>query len=143
MSPTLLVQDGFKFFFYANEHPHGHIHVVKGDDYATNDLSRWRAQNFLRPTDVKKVLTMRRNTGEFERKWEPSFRVIVHFDDKYLHVELEDADHIHTDDMVSELRKVSLNSTQFTLSAEGPPRKAQLDTISHRSDAADGSSESG
>jgi hypothetical protein len=39
MSPTLLVENGFKFFFYANEHLPRHIHVVKGDDYATIDLA--------------------------------------------------------------------------------------------------------
>ena len=26
--PTLLRQDGFKFFFYANEHEPKHIHVI-------------------------------------------------------------------------------------------------------------------
>ena len=36
MSPTLLIENGFKFFFYANEHLPRHIHVVKGDDYAYN-----------------------------------------------------------------------------------------------------------
>ncbi|WP_462322660.1 DUF4160 domain-containing protein [Halochromatium sp.] len=25
--PTLLIQDGFKFFFYANEHEPKHVHV--------------------------------------------------------------------------------------------------------------------
>jgi hypothetical protein len=32
--PTLLLQDGFQFFFYANEHEPKHVHVVKGDEYA-------------------------------------------------------------------------------------------------------------
>jgi hypothetical protein len=36
--PTLLMQDGFKFFFYANEHEPKHVHVAKGDDYAKIEL---------------------------------------------------------------------------------------------------------
>ncbi len=76
MSPTLLVQDGFKFFFYANEHLPRHIHVVKGDDYATIDLSTLALrENFLRPTDVKKVLTIaKEHREEFERKWDAFFQ---------------------------------------------------------------------
>ena len=32
--PTLLNEDGFRFFFYANEHEPKHIHVIKGDGFA-------------------------------------------------------------------------------------------------------------
>ena len=28
--PTLLNIDGFKFFFYSNEHEPKHIHILKG-----------------------------------------------------------------------------------------------------------------
>jgi len=38
MSPSLLRQDGFNFFFYANEHEPKHVHVVKGDDFDKIDL---------------------------------------------------------------------------------------------------------
>lgn len=31
--PTLLIYEGFKFFFYANEHEPKHIHVMKGGDF--------------------------------------------------------------------------------------------------------------
>ncbi len=37
--PTLLIKNGFKFFFYANEHLPRHIHVVKGDSYAKIGLN--------------------------------------------------------------------------------------------------------
>ena len=36
--PTLLLENGFKFFFYANEHLPMHIHVSLGDGYAKIDL---------------------------------------------------------------------------------------------------------
>jgi hypothetical protein len=29
--PTLLDKDGYKFFFYANEHLPKHVHVLKGE----------------------------------------------------------------------------------------------------------------
>ncbi len=38
MSPTLLNKNGFKFFFYANEHEPIHVHVMKGGDIAKIDL---------------------------------------------------------------------------------------------------------
>jgi hypothetical protein len=36
--PTLLDKNGFKFFFYANEHEPKHIHVMKNDDFAKIEL---------------------------------------------------------------------------------------------------------
>jgi hypothetical protein len=32
--PTLLNEKGFKFFFYANEHPPPHVHVMKAEGWA-------------------------------------------------------------------------------------------------------------
>ena len=32
--PILLNQNGFKFFFYANEHEPKHIHTMKGEGFA-------------------------------------------------------------------------------------------------------------
>jgi hypothetical protein len=32
--PTVLLENGYKFFFYANGHLPMHIHVSRGDDYA-------------------------------------------------------------------------------------------------------------
>lgn len=47
--PTLLVKNGFKFFFYANEHLPKHIHVVKGDNYAKIELgSMMIIENYFR-----------------------------------------------------------------------------------------------
>lgn len=36
--PTLLKINGFKFFFYSNEHEPKHIHVLKGEDFAKINL---------------------------------------------------------------------------------------------------------
>ncbi|WP_338018717.1 DUF4160 domain-containing protein [Ectothiorhodospira sp. 9100] len=36
--PTLLNEKGFKFFFYANEHPPAHVHVMKSDGWAKIEM---------------------------------------------------------------------------------------------------------
>ena len=76
MSPTLLIQDGFKFFFYANEHLPRHIHIVKGDDYVTIDLSTMTVrENYMNPADLKKaVAIVGVNRETFEREWDEFFK---------------------------------------------------------------------
>jgi len=37
--PTLLLLNGFKFFFYANDHPPTHVHVLRGERWAKIELS--------------------------------------------------------------------------------------------------------
>jgi len=36
--PTLLNHNGYKFFFYANEHPPPHVHIIKGGSWAKIEL---------------------------------------------------------------------------------------------------------
>lgn len=69
--PTLLVQDGFKFFFYANEHEPKHVHVSKGDDYAKIELSTFRvSHDFMKPKELKKALAIiEANNQQFEERW--------------------------------------------------------------------------
>ena len=73
--PTLLFQDGFKFFFYANEHEPKHIHVMKGGDFAKIELANLRVvNNCLKPQELKKALQMvQTHRDEFERKWNEYF----------------------------------------------------------------------
>ena len=53
--PTLLNQNGFKFFFYSNEHEPKHIHVVKGDGFAKIELNTFRIiQDYMKSGDLKK-----------------------------------------------------------------------------------------
>lgn len=76
MFPTLLVKDGFKFFFYANEHLPRHIHVVKGDGYGKIDLATLSyMENFLKPADAKKALAIAADhRSAFEEKWDEFFK---------------------------------------------------------------------
>ncbi len=73
--PTLLNQDGFKFFFYANEHEPKHIHVMKGDGFAKIELENLSVvQNYLKPKELKAALAIaRENRQNFERIWNEWF----------------------------------------------------------------------
>ncbi len=73
--PTLLNKNGFKFFFYANEHEPKHIHVMKNDDFAKIELDNLKVvQNYLKPKDLKFVLdVVKEHRQEFERRWNEWF----------------------------------------------------------------------
>jgi hypothetical protein len=73
--PTLLIQDGFKFFFYANEHLPMHIHVEKAGGYVKINLQTLAVEeNHLKPADLRKALEItNENSSEFERKWNEFF----------------------------------------------------------------------
>jgi hypothetical protein len=70
------VQDGFKFFFYANEHAPKHVHVAKGDDYAKVELGTYHiAVHHMKPKDLKRALRIiREHNSAFEDKWDDWFR---------------------------------------------------------------------
>ncbi len=73
--PTLLNINGFKFFFYANEHEPKHIHVMKNDEFAKVELDNLKVvQNYLKPKDLKFALEIiEQNKIEFERIWDEWF----------------------------------------------------------------------
>jgi hypothetical protein len=73
--PTLLIIDGFKFFFYANEHEPKHIHIMKGGDFAKIKLvSLQIVHNYMKPKDLNKALALVTiHKDEFERKWNEYF----------------------------------------------------------------------
>jgi hypothetical protein len=73
--PILLLQDGFKFFFYANEHEPKHIHVIKNEGFAKVELAHLNVvQNYLKPKDLKVALAIiEEHKDEFERKWNEWF----------------------------------------------------------------------
>ncbi len=57
--PTLLNFNGFKFFFYANEHEPMHVHVMKGDAFAKIELrSLHVTQSSLKPKELKEALSI-------------------------------------------------------------------------------------
>lgn len=74
--PTLLIKNGFKFFFYANEHLPVHIHVVKGDGYAKINLfDMGVVENYFAKNELKIVLRITEENKEFFRsKWNEYFK---------------------------------------------------------------------
>ena len=61
--PTLLNKNGFKFFFYANEHEPKHIHVMKGEGFAKVELD-----------NLKMALEIiKENQDNFTRIWNEWF----------------------------------------------------------------------
>jgi len=73
--PTLLKRDGFKFFFYANEHEPKHIHVLKGDDFAKIELTTLKVtKSYMKMKDLKRALEIvKEYQKEFERRWDEWF----------------------------------------------------------------------
>ena len=73
--PTLLNKNGFKFFFYANEHEPKHIHVIKNDCFAKVELESLRViQNYLKPKDLKLAIEIiKENQTSFTRTWDEWF----------------------------------------------------------------------
>ena len=73
--PTLLNQDGFKFFFYANEHDPRHIHVMAGGCFAKIELGTFKiVRNTLPSADLRRALSItKEHNAEFERKWDEFF----------------------------------------------------------------------
>lgn len=73
--PTLLNEEGFKFFFYANEHVPKHVHVIKGDGFAKINLENLDVvRSFLKPSEMKQALKIvAEHKAEFERRWDEWF----------------------------------------------------------------------
>ncbi|MFP4031184.1 MAG: DUF4160 domain-containing protein [Thermodesulfobacteriota bacterium] len=74
--PTLLIRDGFKFFFYVNDHEPMHIHVMKGGDFAKIDLTTLQVvRNEMKSNELKRALSIvKKEKTNFIRKWHEYFR---------------------------------------------------------------------
>ncbi|MPR34223.1 DUF4160 domain-containing protein [Salmonirosea aquatica] len=77
--PTILIKDGYRFFFYSNDHLPEHIHVEKGDKTAKfilEPILPIKSSRF----NSKELRTIRtiieRNSELFKTKWNE------HFDNK-------------------------------------------------------------
>jgi len=73
--PTLLTKNGFKFFFYANEHEPKHIHVMKGGEYLKINLHDGSIVNSkMKPKNIKMVIKIvEMNKVTFIGKWDEWF----------------------------------------------------------------------
>ena len=73
--PTLLIERGFKFFFYANEHAPRHVHVMKGAKHARINLETLQFISCtLSPVEKRDALDIaRREAANFIRAWDAFF----------------------------------------------------------------------
>lgn len=74
--PTLLIYQGYKFFFYANEHPPAHVHVMKAERWAKIELGNMRVvYSSLKASEMRMVsVLLVRHKDEFQEAWDDWFR---------------------------------------------------------------------
>lgn len=73
--PTLLNLNGFKFFFYSNEHEPKHIHIMKNENFAKINLTDLNVvySNF-KSKEIDFILqVVKEHKNEFERIWNEYF----------------------------------------------------------------------
>ena len=73
--PTLLFEQGFKFFFYANDHEPAHVHVLKGDAWAKIEIATLIVVNStFKQQELKMCLALvAAHQAEFQEKWNEWF----------------------------------------------------------------------
>ena len=75
--PTVLRKDGFRFFFYSDEHLPSHIHVEKGEAYARIELDTLEVTDTYRISskELKKILhIIREYHDDFKEAWNAHFQ---------------------------------------------------------------------
>ncbi|MBN2824110.1 MAG: DUF4160 domain-containing protein [Campylobacterales bacterium] len=75
--PTVLKIEGFRFFFFTNEHLPKHIHIEKGDGYARIELETSQITDSynLSSKEIKKLLKIvKEHNDELLRSWNEYFQ---------------------------------------------------------------------
>lgn len=74
--PTLLYLNGFKFFFYANDHLPAHVHVLKGERWAKIELLTLSVNySTFKNQELKQRLEIiKSNQPDFLEKWNAWFQ---------------------------------------------------------------------
>lgn len=74
--PTVLRIEGYRFFFFSNEHLPEHIHIESGDKYARIELETLNVTDSykLNSKELKKLLKIiENNHTELQRSWDDYF----------------------------------------------------------------------
>ena len=73
--PTLLNAQGFKFFFYANDHEPAHIHITKGNAWAKIEIATLSVEHStLKAQELKTcVALVAEHQKDFQEKWNEWF----------------------------------------------------------------------
>lgn len=75
--PTVLRIEGYRFFFFSNEHLPQHIHIEKGDGYARIELETVKVTDSynLNAKELKKLSELVKHNNEKLRKaWNEYFK---------------------------------------------------------------------
>ena len=74
--PTLLLLNGFKFFFYANDHLPAHVHVLRGERWAKIELSTFAVKHStLKNQELRECLKIvERHQSDFLERWNAWFQ---------------------------------------------------------------------
>ena len=74
--PTVFRVEGFRFFFFSNEHTPEHIHIEKGDMYARIEIESLKVTESynLSSKDLKKLVTLvKNNKDKLKGAWDEYF----------------------------------------------------------------------
>lgn len=75
--PTVLRIDGYRFFFFSDEHTPEHIHIEKGDSYARIEIESLKVTDTynLNSKELKKlVLLVTKNKYKLKGEWNEYFK---------------------------------------------------------------------
>ncbi len=75
--PTVLRIEGFRFFFFSDEHIPSHIHIEKGDGYARIELETFKITNSynLNSKELKKLRDLVKDNNEkLTKAWNDYFK---------------------------------------------------------------------
>jgi hypothetical protein len=74
--PTIIKIDGFRFFFFSNEHLPSHIHIEKADGYARIELENLQiteSYNFNSKELKKIMILVEKNKQKLQKGWNEYF----------------------------------------------------------------------
>jgi hypothetical protein len=74
--PTVLRIDGFRFFFFSNEHEPEHVHIEKGDIYARVEIASLKVTDSSNASskDIKKMVELvKQNKVTLQGVWNEYF----------------------------------------------------------------------
>ena len=77
--PTIIIIDGFRFFFYSNEHLPKHIHIEKGEKTAKFNIEFEELIKSYKfnASELKKIKNLIEENQElFKQKWDEFFSIL-------------------------------------------------------------------
>ena len=75
--PTVLKIDGYRFFFFSDEHTPEHIHIEKGDSYIRIEIESLKVTNSynINSKETKKLVKLvTENKDKLREAWNEYFK---------------------------------------------------------------------